>query len=98
MLSDEEIVRRLRIIRHSPQADRYARRATSMNGIAQAADVAREYLYSIVNGEPFGQRTRLALSRILTCEDMTRVRTDSLSPELGGGHTVSARNRADRAD
>jgi hypothetical protein len=71
MLSDEDIVRKLRIICHSSRSERYARRATSINGIALAAGLNRRQLYRIVNGEPIGDRARVGLSRVLSCDVLT---------------------------
>ena len=66
MLSDDEILRRLKTIRHSPSFERNARRATSMNGIATASGLSREYLHRLANGsERLGPRAREALSRVL---------------------------------
>jgi DNA-binding phage protein len=47
MLSDQEIVRRLKIIRFSPRAEREARRALSMNAIAKQTGLARDTLYAV---------------------------------------------------
>jgi hypothetical protein len=65
MLSDAEIIRRLRIIRHSSTFERNARRAPSINGTANAAGVSREYLHQIINGKPIGRYARPKLSRVL---------------------------------
>ena len=67
MLSDAEIVRRLRAIRLSPASERYARRAPSMNGIAVAAGINRVHVHDIASGKArLGRRSRECLSRALT--------------------------------
>lgn len=65
MLSDEEIVRRLTIIRFSPTSERNARRAPSINGTATEAGLSRQSLFRIINGTKFGKHARTALSRVL---------------------------------
>jgi hypothetical protein len=75
MLTDDEIRRRLREIRFSPVADRYARRAPSMNGIAKAAGVARENLHRIVNGATIWPGQREKLSRFFSCDPLTGERS-----------------------
>ena len=50
MLSDEEIVRRLRAIRLSPRIERYARRAPSMNALATASGLTREHSHKLTSG------------------------------------------------
>ncbi len=68
MLPVAEIVRRLRIIRHSPQAERYARRIPSMNGVATAAGLSREFIHKIAEGTRVpSPRAAAALSDALTC-------------------------------
>ena len=69
MLSDEDILRRLRAIRFSPKTERYARRAASINGIAARAGITREHVHRIVNGSKrLTHQTRDALDRVLTCD------------------------------
>ncbi len=71
MLSDAEIVRRLRIIRHSPQHLRNARKAPSINGLATAANLARCHLHDLAAGRRnLGSLSRAALSQALTCLPM----------------------------
>lgn len=73
MLSDAEILRRLREIRHSSRTERYARRAVSMNAIAQSADLSRCHLHDIAAGRrPLGPISRHALSQALTCLQFER--------------------------
>lgn len=69
MLSDTEIMRRLKAVRYSSRLERNARRAISMNGIATKAGISREYLHMIVSGQrPLTARGRVILSQVLTCE------------------------------
>ena len=66
MLSDAEIVRRLRAIRLSPASERYARRAPSMSGIAVAAGINRQHVHDIASGKArLARRSREGLSRAL---------------------------------
>ena len=75
MLSDAEIVRRLRIIKHSPQHDRCARRTPSLNAIANAVSITRMQIYRIIRGDPLGPRSRSELNRVMTCNEMTGARS-----------------------
>jgi hypothetical protein len=65
-LPDEDILRRLRTIRHSSKHERNARRALSINAVATASGLCREYLHRLANGsERLGPRSRRELSRVL---------------------------------
>lgn len=75
MLSDEQIIHLLRGIRFSPKAERNARRAPSINGLAQASGLSRMHLYRVTNGEPLTPRVRRELSAALTCHAMNGART-----------------------
>ena len=66
MLSDQEIIRRLRAIKFSPQGERYARRAPSLNAIVQASGVTRQQVYQVISGYGLGPKSRARLSRALT--------------------------------
>ena len=75
-LTKAEIVRRLRIIRHSSRTERYARRAPSMNGIALAAGLSREFIHKIAEGTRLpSPRAVDALSRALTCGQNDRAKS-----------------------
>lgn len=66
MLSDDEILRRLKAVRHSPVTERLARRSVSVRQIAGDAKVAREHLYRIIRGErPITADLRDKLSHVL---------------------------------
>jgi hypothetical protein len=80
-MTDEEIRRRLRVIRHSSKAERYGRHIQSINAVALGAGLNRRQLYRIVNGEPIGDRARVALRRVLSCDVMMGER---LSVHSGG--------------
>lgn len=76
MLSDAEILRRLRIIRHSPQHLRNARKAPSINGLATAANLARCHLHDLEAGRRnLGPVSRTSLSQALTCLQNEGVRS-----------------------
>jgi hypothetical protein len=63
MLSDEEIVRRLREIRLSPRRERYARRAPSMNALAVETGITREHIHKLTSGtKGLGPLSRIRLS------------------------------------
>jgi len=69
MLTDAEIVQRLRAIRFSPAQLRNARKAPSMNGLATKAGLTREWLFQITRGAPIGAKARSRLIAALTSED-----------------------------
>ena len=69
MLSDAEIVRRLRAIRQTPASERYGRRSISINATAKAVGVSRMQVYRYIKGETIGRRVRQELSRFLACHD-----------------------------
>ena len=50
-LPDDEILRRLRMIRYSSRHERQARRATSLRSIAAAADMNIRHLYDLLTGK-----------------------------------------------
>jgi hypothetical protein len=68
MLSDEEILRRLRAIRFSPTHLRNARKAPSMNGLATKVGLTREWLFRLTSGAPIGPETRSKLSAAFTSD------------------------------
>ena len=75
MLSDTEIMRRLKAVRYSSRLERNARRAISMNGIATKAGISREHLHRIVSGQrSLTAKGRDILSQVLTCDQVERVR------------------------
>jgi hypothetical protein len=79
MLSDDEILRRLREVRHSPQASRNARQAVSINGIANAANLSRCHVHDLQAGRrALGPISRLALSEALTSLQSTGSRSQPL--------------------
>lgn len=70
MLSDQEIIRRLRAIKFSPTMDRYARRAPSLSAIIRAADLTKQQVYAIIAGrEGLGPKSRSRLQQVLTSND-----------------------------
>jgi hypothetical protein len=64
MLSDQEIVRRLKAIRFSTRSERQARRAPSINAIAKQAGLARPYLFEIISTGRLGSTARAKLNRV----------------------------------
>jgi hypothetical protein len=68
MLSDEEIVRRLRVIKHSSQTDRRRQRGETMLGLAKSTGIARSYLHRIADKSlNMGPRTRGRLQAAFGC-------------------------------
>jgi hypothetical protein len=78
-MTDEDIRRRLRGVRHSLRADRYGRHIQSINAVAIAAGLSRKQIYRICNGSPIGPRARMGLNRVLSC-DVTTGETFSVHP------------------
>lgn len=75
MLSDEEIIRRLKLVRHSSRVERNARRILSMNRIAEQTGLSRKHLYALCNGtDPITPNVRRRLSDIMTCYEEEGVR------------------------
>ena len=71
MLSDEEIVRGLKAVRHSCQTERLAKRIPSMKALAASIGVSREYLYQVLRGErELTFNLRAKLSEFLSCEQI----------------------------
>lgn len=67
MLSDQEILRRLRAVRFSPASERNARRAPSINALAKQADLARKTIYQIATTGCLTDNLRGRLTLALTC-------------------------------
>ena len=81
ILSDHEIIRRLRTVRHSSQDERNARRAPSINAIATRAGLTREAVYRIIRTGSLGTKSRAGLSfAFATCELRFGVRLKGASP------------------
>ena len=49
-LPDDEIIRRLRIIRYSPRHERQARRAPSIRGVGLKAGIRKDHIYRLLSG------------------------------------------------
>jgi hypothetical protein len=64
-LSDAEILRRLRTIRHSSKHERNARRALSINAVATMTGLTRAALYEVLRTGRLGRLSRPALSKAL---------------------------------
>ena len=50
-LPDDEIIRRLRMIRYSSRHERQARRAPSLRDIATRSEIQIDYLYRVLSGQ-----------------------------------------------
>jgi hypothetical protein len=67
MLTDDEILRRLRTIKATSHLDRCARLLPSINQVAAASGVCKQHLYLVINGTAkIGPRSRPKLSKALT--------------------------------
>jgi hypothetical protein len=64
-MTDEEIVRQLKTVKHSSQHERNARRATSINDLAVRTGITRAWLYEIMRTGRVGRRSRQPLSKAL---------------------------------
>ena len=67
MLTDYEIMRRLRMIRYSSRHERQARRAPSLRDIATRSEIQIDYLYRVLSGsrrltDQLRQRLSIVLS------------------------------------
>lgn len=77
MLSDEEIIRCLKLVRHSSIRERQGRRLLSMSRVAREAGLNRTYVLAIVAGtKPLTPFAKRKLSPVLTCLHRERVRAE----------------------
>jgi transcriptional regulator with XRE-family HTH domain len=68
-MTDEEILRALKTIRHSSYPDRVRKRSLTMSGLARATGITRENLHNIASGKTsIGPKTRTALREYFGCE------------------------------
>lgn len=74
MLSDDEIMRRLRTIRHSPQALRNARQLPSINDLAKRAGLTRAALYAMLRAGSVGKSAARLAHALETCQGGYRAR------------------------
>jgi hypothetical protein len=79
MLSDQEIIRRLKTLRYSPQGERCARRAPTLNQVTETAGLSRAHIYTIIRSGSLGAEARLKLNKALTCLERQHERTRGLS-------------------
>ena len=70
MLSDQEIIRRLKAIRFSSTRERNARRAPSINAIGRQAGLSRKVIYEVTNTGRLGSIARAKLAPVITCYEM----------------------------
>jgi hypothetical protein len=96
MLPRDEILRRLKLVRHSSYADRIRKRSLTITELAQSVGCSREYLHQIISGKAsIGPQTRAALSDYFECEQNDGERssacptpTAAFSTGSGGVFTV----------
>jgi hypothetical protein len=69
-MTDEEILRRLRVVRHSNWADRIRGRTISIAGIARETGMNRTYLHAIIAGmTKMGPNARRSLAQFFMCRE-----------------------------
>jgi hypothetical protein len=62
-MTDEEIIRALKAIRHSSISDRVAGRSRSISDVAKASGICNMHIYCIIKGSyRLGPKSRAALS------------------------------------
>ena len=77
MLSRDEVLRRLKVVRHSSYADRINRKSLTMSEIARATGIARGYLHEVASEKtPIGPTTKAKLSDFFECQENGRVKAD----------------------
>jgi hypothetical protein len=85
MLSEETVLRRLRAIKQSSQADRINGRILTMATIARRANLNRTFLHGLLNGQhKLGPTARQRLSDVFKCIDNPRIRPvdPAISPTI----------------
>jgi hypothetical protein len=76
-MTDEDLLRRLKEVRHSSQADRIRRRRLNMSDIARETGISRENLQKIAVGQStIGPKTRTALRHYFMCEETSGEKGD----------------------
>ena len=80
MISDAEIIRRVRAIRFSSPTERNARRAPSINALAKQAGLSRKVVHEVAITGHLGSISRAKLSRVMTCHDVDGARSRVSSP------------------
>lgn len=69
-MTDQDILRQLKAIRHSSSADRIRRRSRTISDVARETGIARETLQKTASGQlPIGPRTRTALRTYFECDE-----------------------------
>jgi transcriptional regulator with XRE-family HTH domain len=80
-MTDEDLLRRLKEVRHSSQADRIRRRRLTMSDIARETGISRENLQNIAGGiSKIGPKTRTALRQYFECASKADVRFHPRAP------------------
>ena len=70
MLSQQDTLHRLKMIRHSSRADRIRRRSLTISDLARATGVPREYLHRIASDKaPLAPKAHAKLSGYFECEE-----------------------------
>ena len=68
-MTDEDLIRQLKAVRHSSRGERSHRRSLTMSGIARETGITRESLHNIASGKTsIGPKTRTALREYFACE------------------------------
>lgn len=81
-MTDEEIIRPLKAIRHGSPADRIRRRTVTLSDVARETGITRGTLHKIASGElPIGPKTRSALRTYFECIEDGSGGTDPPRPD-----------------
>jgi transcriptional regulator with XRE-family HTH domain len=85
-MTDEEILRPLKAVRHSSYADRIRKRSLTMSDVARETGISRETLHKIASGKlPIGPSTRAALRTYFECGGSDGERRDVCSVAVSTG-------------
>jgi hypothetical protein len=77
MLPRDEVLKRLKLVRHSSYADRINGKSITMSEIARQTGIARGYLHEIASEKtPIGPTVRAKLSEFFDCQENGCGRTD----------------------
>jgi transcriptional regulator with XRE-family HTH domain len=95
-VTDEEIIRPLKAIRHSSRGDRVRRRSLTMADVARETGISRETLQKIASGQlPLGPSTRAAVRSYFKCDEdhgerasVSSTTAAAFSTGSGGVYTV----------
>jgi hypothetical protein len=80
-MTDEDLLRQLKAVRHSSRDDRSKKRSVSLSAISRETGINREMLHNITSGKRMiGPKTRAALCEYFACGQDDRLKSDVRSP------------------